>query len=59
MVAERFYNKLLGIKGGKSYSWQIIVQQRVINIIIYFAFGNGLRADEEQNKIKCLLIRKY
>lgn len=47
MVAERFYNKLLGIKGGKSYSWQIIVQQRVINIIIYFAFGNGLRADEE------------
>lgn len=37
----------------------MIVQQSVINIIIYFAFGNGLREDEEQNKIKCLLIRKY
>lgn len=40
----------------------MIVQQRIIKIIIYFAFGNGLKVDEEQNKIKCLLIsliRKY
>lgn len=34
----------------------MIVQHRIIEIVIYFAFGNGLEVDEEQNKIKYLLI---